>query len=151
MTKLKALLDHVHREKMSLSPNKLKVFMTEVVFAGAQVGPQGVSPDLSKLTAIVNWPIPKDASHLEGFFGLTSYFQDLVNGYAQVEGPLRNLLCQVSIPAGMKKHKCQQIMRAFKLEDSWKQSTQRHSWTSRHDSSLNWSFQPQDMTVCHSF
>ena len=120
MTKLKALLDHVHREKMSLSPNKLKVFMTEVVFAGAQVGPQGVSPDSSKLTAIVNWPIPKDASHLEGFLGLTSYFQDLVKGYAQVEGPLRNLLHQVPIPAGTKKHKYQQIMRAFKLEDSWK-------------------------------
>ena len=54
MTKLKALLDREHREKMSLSPSKLKVFMTEVVFAGAQVGPQGVSPDSSKLTAIIN-------------------------------------------------------------------------------------------------
>ena len=45
----------------------------EAVFAGAQVGPQGVSPDSSKLTAIVNWPTPEDASHLEGFLGLTSY------------------------------------------------------------------------------
>jgi hypothetical protein len=27
--------------------------MTEAVFAGAQVGPQGVSPDSGKLTAIV--------------------------------------------------------------------------------------------------
>jgi hypothetical protein len=48
--------------------------MTEAVFAGAQVGPKGVSPDSSKLTAIVDWPIPEDASHLEGFLGLTSYF-----------------------------------------------------------------------------
>ena len=54
MTKLKALLDHVHREKMSLSPSKLKVFMTEAVFVGAQVGPQVVSPDSSKLMAIIN-------------------------------------------------------------------------------------------------
>ena len=48
---------------MSLSPNKLKLFMTEAVFAGAQVGPQGVSPDSAKLTAIMDWPIPDDASH----------------------------------------------------------------------------------------
>ena len=73
---------------MSLSPSKLKLFMTEAVFAGAQVGPQGVSPDSTKLTAIVDWPIPEDASHLEGFLGLTSYFQDLVKGYTQIEGPL---------------------------------------------------------------
>ena len=117
--KLRMLFDRVRREKMSLSPSKLKLFMTEAVFAGAQVGPQGVSPDSTKLTAIVDWPIPEDASHLEGFLGLTSYFRDLVKGYAQVEGPLRNLLRQVPIPAGTKKHKYQQIMRAFKLKDQW--------------------------------
>jgi hypothetical protein len=120
MGKLRVLFERVRREKMSLSPSKLKVFMTEAVFAGAQVGPQGVSPDSTKLTAIVNWPIPEDASHLEGFLGLTSYFRDLVKGYAQIEGPLRNLLRQVPIPAGTKKHKYQQIMKAFKLKDSWK-------------------------------
>ena len=42
-----------------------------------------------------------------------------MKGYTQVEGLLRNLLCQVPIPAGTKKHKYQQIMRAFKLEDIW--------------------------------
>jgi intracellular sulfur oxidation DsrE/DsrF family protein len=119
LEKLRILLERVRREKMSLSPSKLKVFMTEAVFAGAQVGPQGVSPDSTKLTAIVDWPIPEDASHLEGFLGLTSYFRDLVKGYAQVEGPLRNLLRQVPIPAGTKKHKYQQIMRGFKLKDIW--------------------------------
>ena len=119
MKKLRELLDRVRREKMSLSPSKLKLFMTEAVFAGAQVGPQGVSPDSAKLTAIVDWPIPEDASHLEGFLGLTSYFRDLVKGYAQIEGPLRNLLRQVPIPAGTKKHKYQQIMKAFKVKDLW--------------------------------
>ena len=126
MAKLRTLLDRVRREKMSLSPSKLRVFMTEAVFAGAQVGPQGVSPDSNKLTAIVNWPIPEDASHLEGFLGLTSYFRDLVKGYAQIESPLRNLLRQVPIPAGTKKHRYQQIMRTFKLKDLW---THEHTKT----------------------
>ena len=103
--KLHTLFDCVRREKMSLSPSKLKLFMTEAVFAGARVGPQGVTPDSNKLTAIVDWPIPEDASHLEGFLGLTAYFRDLVKGYARIEGPLHNLLFQVPIPAGTKKHK----------------------------------------------
>jgi hypothetical protein len=47
-------------------------------------------------------------------------FRDLIKGYALIESPLRNLLCQVPIPAGAKKHKYQQTMRAFKLKELWK-------------------------------
>lgn len=88
---------------MSLSPSKLQLFMTEAIFAGAQVGPQGMTSDTAKLTAIIDWPIPQDTSHLEGFLGLTSYFRDLIKGYAQIKAPLRNILCQVNILAGTKK------------------------------------------------
>ena len=77
INKLRILLERVRREKMSLSPSKLRLFMSEGVFAGAQVGPNGVSPDSSKLTA---------------FLGLTSYFHNLMKGYAQLEAPLRNIL-----------------------------------------------------------
>ena len=119
MEKLKELLERVRREKMSLSPGKLQVFMTEAVFAGALVGPKGVMPDTAKLTAIVDWPTPQDASHLEGFLGLTSYFRDLIKGYARLEAPLRNILRQVDIPAGTKKAAYQRIMRSYKLGEKW--------------------------------
>ena len=120
MAKLRQILERVRREQLSLSPSKLQVFMTEAVFAGARVGPGGVSPDSSKLTAVVNWKIPEDASHLEGFLGLTAYFRDLVKGYATLEKPLRDLLRAVDIPNGTKKSAYQQIMKAHKLQPYWK-------------------------------
>jgi hypothetical protein len=66
--------------------------MTEAIFVGATVGPNGVSPDLVKLTAIVCWPQPEDALHLKGFLGLTGHFQDLLKGYAKVERPLHDII-----------------------------------------------------------
>ena len=48
--------------------------MTEMVFAGATVRPNGVQPDLKKLTAIVNWKTPENATALAGFLGLTGWF-----------------------------------------------------------------------------
>ena len=90
--------------------------MTEAVFAGARVGPGGVSPDSSKLTAVVNWKVPEDASHLEGFLSLTAYFRDLVKGYAALEKPLRDLLHAVEIPNGTRKAAYQRIMKAYKLQ-----------------------------------
>jgi len=120
MAKLRQILERVRREKLSLSPSKFQVFKTEAVFAGACVGPGGVSPDSSKLTAVVNWKIPGDASHLEGFLGLTAYFRDLVKGYVALEKPLRDLLCAVDIPNGTKKLAYQHIMKAYKLQPHWK-------------------------------
>ena len=92
LSRLWIILERVRREKLSLALSKLKLFMTEAVFAGATVGPNGVSPNSAKLTAIVSWPKPEDASHLEGFLGLTGHFRDLVKGYAKVERPLCNIL-----------------------------------------------------------
>ena len=121
IAKLRWILEPVRREKLSLSPSKLRIFMTEAVFAGAHIGPGGVSPDSSKLTAVVNWKIPEDASHLEGFLGLTAYFRDLVKGYAALEKPLRDLLRAVDIPNSTKKVAYQRIMKAYKLQPHWKE------------------------------
>ena len=121
MLKLQKILECVCREKLSLSPSKLQVFMTEAVFAGVCVGPGGVSPDSSKLTAVVNWQIPQDTSHLEGFLGLMAYFRDLVKGYAALEKPLQDLLRMVNMPSGTKKAAYQRLMKAHKLKPYWKE------------------------------
>ena len=109
-----------------MSASKLRVFMTEAVFAGAMVGPEGVKPDTVKLMAIVNWPQPNDASHLEGFLGLSGYFRDLVKGYAKLEKPLRDILRAVETPKGIGKQAYQCIMRNYKLDGIW---TAEHSKT----------------------
>ena len=97
--------------------------MTSIVFAGASVGPNGVQPDPSKLTAIVNWKIPEDALALVGFLGLTGWFRDLIMGYAKKEQPLRDLLRQVDLPDKYTKMVYRRIMGNHKLKDRWKKNT----------------------------
>jgi hypothetical protein len=119
LANLQLILKRVHHEKLSLALSKLMLFMTEAMFAGAVIGPNGVSPDSTKLTAIVNWPQPEDASHLEGFLGLTGHFQDLVKGYAKLEKPLQDILRGVDMPKGTRKKRYQKVMKAYKLKDLW--------------------------------
>jgi hypothetical protein len=54
MTTLRTLLEWIRKEDLSLSPQKTSLFMNEVVFTGERVGRQGIKPDLTKLTAVVN-------------------------------------------------------------------------------------------------
>jgi hypothetical protein len=92
MNKLERIFQRCHEHCISLSPTKCHLFMTETTFAGATVSPEGVQPDLAKLTVVVNWEQPADTLNLESFLGLTSHFRDLIQGYLLREGPLQNLV-----------------------------------------------------------
>jgi hypothetical protein len=60
LEKLEQIFQQYREQKLSLSPMKCQLFMTETTFTGATVRPAGVQPDLEKLTAIVKWERPAD-------------------------------------------------------------------------------------------
>jgi hypothetical protein len=72
--KLWHILDRVRECTLSLSAAKSCLFMEEELFAGAQVGTCRVLPDLTKLTAVVDWKRPAMALNLMSFLGLTGHF-----------------------------------------------------------------------------
>ena len=119
MDKLTRIFTRVRDKKLSLSASKCELFMTEMVFAGATVGPKGVHPDLKKLTAIVNWKTPRTAAELASFLGLTGWFRDLIMGYAKKEQPLCDLLRQVDLLDKYTKSVYRRIMANYNLEDKW--------------------------------
>ncbi len=84
--------------------------MTEGIFAGAKVGPDGVTADPAKLTAIINWKQPTDALNLSSFLGITGHFRDLIRGYVKIEGPLLDLTKEVNIPPKCSKSVWQRTM-----------------------------------------
>ena len=91
ITDLCTLLNRVRDRKLSLSASKTELFMMEAVFAGATVGPDGIKPDLTKLTAVIDWQQPTDLSGLEGFLGLTGHFRDPIQDYSRIASPLTDL------------------------------------------------------------
>jgi hypothetical protein len=119
LDKLRVIFSYIRAGNLSLSASKTKLFMTETLFAGSTVGPKGVSPDLKKLTTVVRWQQPTTAQSLHSFLGLTQYFRDLIENYAAVEGPLRDLLGLVDTTASKSKRTFRQIMRGFQLGPVW--------------------------------
>jgi hypothetical protein len=83
------------------------------------VGTCRVLPNLTKLTAVVDWKRPATALNLMSFLGLTGHFQDLIKGYAKVEGPLRDLVTKVKLLQPCTKSTYRHILRNHKLNSTW--------------------------------
>lgn len=83
LTKLNTIFNHFEQCHFSIAPAKTSLCVTETEFAGSTVGPKGVQPDLSKLTAIVDWQRPKNALNLVSFLGLTGHYRSLIKAYAK--------------------------------------------------------------------
>ncbi|KAG2744356.1 hypothetical protein P692DRAFT_20707890, partial [Suillus brevipes Sb2] len=70
LQRLRKFFERVREMRLSLSPSKTQLFMSEVVFAGARVGTDGIKPDKAKLAAVVQWEIPNTVHNLMQFLGL---------------------------------------------------------------------------------
>jgi hypothetical protein len=113
------LLQRVLETGLSLSASKSRFFMTEATFAGGRVGPEGIRPDLTKLTAVANWKTPTDLQNLGSFLGLTGFFRPLVKGYASIAQPLTDLVRNLNLPKLKGKAAYARAMKGFSLAGLW--------------------------------
>jgi hypothetical protein len=119
----------IRETHLSLSAKKLEFFMTEIVFAGSTIGPNGVKPDVTKIT--VDCRQPPDVLNLSRFLGLTGHFWDLVKGYMKLAQPLTDLIRGVNIPKNAGKAAYHAALQAVKLANTWKPSIPKPSWPSK--------------------
>lgn len=61
-------------------------------FLGHIITGKGVEPDPSKISVMVEWPIPKTIKQLRGFLGLIGYYRRFIKRYTEVATPMTDLL-----------------------------------------------------------
>ncbi|PSR72495.1 hypothetical protein PHLCEN_2v11634 [Hermanssonia centrifuga] len=118
ISNIRRILSRVRERHLFLSAAKLQLFMTTLVFGGASVGPNGVTTNAAKLTAIVDWEKPSNALQLSSFLGVTSHFRDLIRGYSKIEGPLRDILKAATPPKNSGKSAYRRALSSYLLDDT---------------------------------
>lgn len=86
------MLVRLREAKLALQPEKCDFLRKEVEYLGHVVGETEIKADLKKLSAINDFPVPKNQKSVEGFLGIIGYYRKFIANYATMAQPLYTLL-----------------------------------------------------------
>ena len=91
MQRVDEVLCRVKQSGLKLKPDKCQLLQTEVVFLGHVVSGEGVRPDPSNITKVVNWPRPTNPKQVKQFVATGSYYRRFIKDFAKMARPLTEL------------------------------------------------------------
>ena len=89
---LQAVLHRIQDAGLKLNTEKCLLRQTTLDFLGFRLSPNGLEPNDSHVSAILNAPAPVDAASLRSFLGLSAWYSKFMPNYASVVEPMRALL-----------------------------------------------------------
>lgn len=76
---------------LKLNPNKREFLRKEILYLENIISSEGVSPDPSKVIAVQEYPVPKDANETKRFVAFANYYRRYIKNFAGIVSPLNNL------------------------------------------------------------
>jgi len=61
------------------------------------IGEEGVKMDLTKVDAIMSWPMLKHVKNVQAFLGLTNFYHWFIQDFSKIAAPLHNLTCKETV------------------------------------------------------
>lgn len=92
LDKLKMVLDVAQRHGLRIKWQKCQFLKRQIEYLGYEVEKAEIRPTTNKITAVKNFPDPKNFKEIQRFLGLTGYFRKFVENYSVIAKPLTDLL-----------------------------------------------------------
>ena len=89
---LKLVFDRLKRAGLKLNRSKCVFVATVLLYLGHILTSEGIKPDPSKVSAVVNMPVPQCKEDLQRFLGMITYLCKSLPQYSEVTAPLCELL-----------------------------------------------------------
>ena len=86
---LEIVLSLLRNHELYANLAKCKFVQPELHFLGHIVGADGLRVDPQKVAIVKDWPVPKDRTALQKFWGLANYFRKFIMGWASLVSALQ--------------------------------------------------------------
>ncbi|KAL0433351.1 UNVERIFIED_CONTAM: Retrovirus-related Pol polyprotein from transposon.6 [Sesamum latifolium] len=88
---LRVVLQAFREKQLYAKLSKCDFWLKSETFMGHIILEEGVTVDLRKIEAIVDWPRPMNVGEVCSFLGLASYYRMFVEGFSKIAMPLTRL------------------------------------------------------------
>ena len=85
------VLRRLDEANLQLHPGKCEIAQPEVLYLGYVLSEKGVAASPDKVTAVRQYPVPKNVKDVRAFLGLPSFYRRLVPDFAEIAKPLTAL------------------------------------------------------------
>jgi RNase H-like domain found in reverse transcriptase/Reverse transcriptase (RNA-dependent DNA polymerase) len=92
LSHLISVLGLLQQHKLYAKLSKCEFATDKIEYLGHIISSAGVATDPSKITAMLQWLVPKTVRQLRGFLGLTGYYRKFIRNYGIISKPLTDLL-----------------------------------------------------------
>src|SRR5260221_258208 len=92
---IREVLRHLCTAGLYTNLKKCKFHMDTVEYLGLILSPKGLQMDLTKVSAIVDWPEPQKVWDVQAFLGFATFSRRFIHDYSEISLPL-NHLCKKS-------------------------------------------------------
>lgn len=90
--KLSRVFDRFRAMNLKVHPGKSHFLQETVIFLGFKIDKTGIRVDPGKYDTIRTYPAPKTRKQMQRFLGLTNFYRQFIDNYAQLSLPLAELL-----------------------------------------------------------
>ncbi|CAA0833837.1 Uncharacterized mitochondrial protein AtMg00860, partial [Striga hermonthica] len=88
---LRIVLETLRRERLYAKFSKCEFWLDRVAFLGHIVTSKGIEVDPSKIEAVSNWEVSRNASDIRSFLGLAGYYRRFIEDFSKIAQPLTQL------------------------------------------------------------
>ncbi|XP_052820489.1 uncharacterized protein LOC128246339 [Mya arenaria] len=89
--RVEQVLDRMQQAGLKLKHEKCNMLQHKVLFLGHVVSNDGVLPDPTNISKIVDWPVPQNTKHVKQFVATASFYRRFVRDFATMARPLTEL------------------------------------------------------------
>ena len=99
---LQIVLQILKEKKLYAKLSKCEFWLEEVKFLGHVISNKGVSVDLTKVEAVLQWEPQKTVTEIRSFLGLAGYYRRFIEGFSKIAMPLTQLTKRAKLLYGQK-------------------------------------------------